>query len=167
MLFVIFNQIIISQITIPKKSKVRIMEVLKFSIKISASPEKVWNVLFTDENYPKWAKVFCEGSKAETSWEKGATVEFIIPDGNGTFAIIQEKVTDQLMVFKHLGVLENGKKMDNEASKQWKDVKESYELIEIKGKTNLVVEMDSIAEYSAHFKEEFPKALKRIKELSE
>lgn len=143
------------------------MQTLKFSTTINAPKEKVWNILFTDENYPKWAKVFCEGSKVKTNWKEGSPIEFTTPSGEGTFGQIEQNVPNKLMVFRHSGVVKNGNKTHDEESQAWQNIKESYELIETNGKTELKVEIDSIAKYADNFNKIFPKALKRIKELSE
>lgn len=143
-------------------------QTLKFSITINASKEKVWNVLFTDENYPKWASVFCEGSNAKTDWKEGSEVQFTTPNGDGMFGIIEKKIPNKIMIFKHLGCLKKGEKIVPEKkSDDWKDAREIYELDEKNNKTELTVKMDSNPEYAEYFNETFPKALKRIKQLAE
>jgi hypothetical protein len=143
------------------------MKNLKFATTINAPKEKVWNILFTDENYPKWAEVFCEGSNAKTNWKEGSDVEFTTPNGEGIFSKITQKIPNRLMVFKHLGIIENGKRIRDARSKQWENALESYKLQEHDGKTELAVSVDTIDEYSAYFNKTFPKALNKIKELSE
>lgn len=144
------------------------MKTLKFSTTIKASKETVWNVLFTDENYPKWAKIFCEGSTAKTDWKQGSAVEFLTPSGDGMFSTIAQKVLYKTMVFKHLGTLRHGKRvLNDDSSIDWENAKESYELLEVDSKTELIVEMETPEEFQDFFKETFPKALKKIKELSE
>jgi len=44
------------------------METLEFKIRIKAPAEKVWSVLWNDETYKKWTRVFCEGSYTITDW---------------------------------------------------------------------------------------------------
>ncbi|RMA64696.1 SRPBCC domain-containing protein [Ulvibacter antarcticus] len=143
------------------------LKTLKFSTTISTSKERVWNILFTDENYPKWVEVFCEGSYAKTDWNEGSDVEFLTPSGEGMFSIIEQKIPNQLMIFNHLGMIKDGKKIHDKKSKQWENAKESYELNEKDGITELTASMDTIDEYITYFNETFPKALKRIKELAE
>lgn len=144
------------------------MKTLKFSTPINAPKETVWNVLFTNENYPKWASVFCEGSKAKTNWKEGSEVEFTTPDHDGMFSKIVEMEPNRKMVFKHLGTIKNGKRISNEGSaSDWANAKESYELVETNGTTELKVKMDATDEFQDYFKKTFPKALKRIKQFSE
>ncbi|WJJ97018.1 SRPBCC domain-containing protein [Algibacter luteus] len=143
------------------------MKTLKYNTTINASKEKVWNTLFTDENYPKWVSVFSEGSYAKTDWQEGSAIDFLIPSGDGMFSTIHQKIPNKLMVFNHLGFIKEGKKVYDGKSKAWENAKESYELIENNGKTELHVSMDTTDEYVNFFNETFPKALKKIKELSE
>ncbi|WGD34084.1 SRPBCC domain-containing protein [Olleya sp. YS] len=143
------------------------MRTLKYNIAINASKEKVWNTLFTDRNYPKWVKVFAEGAYAKTDWKEGSSVDFLTPNGDGMFSKIHQKTPNKLMVFNHLGFIKEGKKVYDEKSKAWENAKESYELIEKNGNTELYVNMDTTEEYIDYFDKTFPKALKKIKELSE
>ncbi|RAJ12949.1 SRPBCC family protein [Olleya aquimaris] len=143
------------------------MKTLNYSITINASKDNVWNTLFTDENYPKWVYVFAEGAYAKTNWQEGSPVDFLTPNGDGMFSKIHQKIPNNLMVFNHLGFIKAGKKVYDEKSKAWENAKESYQLIEKHGKTELQVSMDTTEEYIDFFNETFPKALKIIKELSE
>jgi hypothetical protein len=143
------------------------MKTLKYKITIEASKEKLWNTLFTDENYPKWVGVFCEGSYAKTDWKEGSTVEFLTPSQEGMFSKIDQKKPCQLMVFKHLGMIKDGKRVFDPDSKKWENALESYELIEKDGKMELLVSMDTTDEYIEYFNKTFPKALAKIKELAE
>ena len=81
------------------------MTVLHFTIKINATPEKVWDVLWTDATYRKWTSVFSEESHAISDWNEGSTIQFIGPGNNGMYGIIQKKIPNTQMVFKHLGEL--------------------------------------------------------------
>ncbi len=56
---------------------------LHFSIAINAPKENVWNAMLEDETYRLWASVFAEGSHFKGSWEKGASIQFVGPDGGG------------------------------------------------------------------------------------
>ncbi|SKB56451.1 hypothetical protein SAMN05660903_01467 [Salegentibacter salinarum] len=42
------------------------MERKEFISTINASREKVWEVLWSDDTYPKWTAPFSEGSRAES-----------------------------------------------------------------------------------------------------
>lgn len=139
-----------------------------FSIKIKAPKEKVWEVLWNDETYRKWTSVFSEGSHAVTDWKEGSKVLFLSPTGDGMFSTVAKNIPNQFMSFKHLGVIKNGEEQPlDEETKKWSGALENYTLKESDGTTELIVEMDISEDYEKFFKETFPKALEKVKELSE
>jgi hypothetical protein len=107
-----------------------------------------------------------EGSYAESSWEEGARIAFLSPDKNGMFGIIQTKIVNAEMTFKHLGEIKNG----IEEKKNWENATESYQLSEIEEGTFLKVVLtmdDANKEFEGYFNEAFPKALTILKQLCE
>lgn len=44
------------------------MKLLEFTTQISAAPEKVWNVLFTQDHYGKWSSAMNPGTYFEGNW---------------------------------------------------------------------------------------------------
>lgn len=84
------------------------MSTLTFSVAINAPREKVWETLWNDASYREWTAVFMEGSYAETDWNEGSKVSFLTPKGDGMFGIIQKKIPNVQMTFKHLGEVRNG-----------------------------------------------------------
>ncbi len=139
------------------------MTTLKFSTKIDAPKEKVWETLWNDTSYRQWTAAFSEGSYAESDWKEGSKILFLGPNGDGMFGIIEKKTPNEQMTFKHLGEIKNGIK----ESKDWGGAREIYYLKERNGITELNVELDSIAELEQYFKDTFPKALAILKQLSE
>jgi len=144
------------------------MEKLKFSIEIKAPKEKVWKVLWDDDTYRKWTSVFSEGSYAVTDWKEGSKVLFLGGEGNGMYSVIAQAKPNEFMSFKHLGVIKNGVEQPlDEESKKWSGALENYSLEEKNGLTEMKVEMDIAEEHKSYFNEAFPKALQKVKELSE
>ena len=139
------------------------MTKLKFTEKINAPKKRVWEALWNDSTYRQWTAAFMEGSYAESDWKEGSKILFLTPKGDGMFSIIEKKVPNEEMVFKHLGELKNGV----EVSKDWEGARESYHLKENNGITQLDVELDAVGEFEQYFSETFPKALKVLKEISE
>ena len=141
------------------------MTTLTFATKINAPKEKVWDTLWNDSSYRKWTAAFMEGSYAESDWKEGSKILFLSPKGEGMFGIIQTKVTNEQMTFKHLGEIKNG----IEEPKDWRDATESYYLNEINGVTELSVKltMDANSEFEQYFNNTFPKALEILKQISE
>lgn len=84
------------------------------------------------------------------------------------FSMIAKKIPNELMSFKHLGEVKNGKEEPpNEETSNWSDAMENYTLIETGGLTKLTVDLDGIEEYLDYFSITFPKALQKVKEISE
>ncbi len=139
------------------------MKTLKFTKEINAPKEKVWEKLWNEASYRKWTAAFMEGSYAESDWEQGSKILFLSPKGEGMFSIIETKIPNEQMTFKHLGEIKNGV----EEPKDWGGARERYFLEGNKGSTILTVELDSSGEMDDYFKETFPKALDLVKQISE
>ena len=144
------------------------MERLNFLIKIKATREKVWKVLWDDKTYRLWTSVFSEGSYAETDWKEGGKVLFLTPAGDGMYSSIARNKKNEFMSFKHLGVVKNFEELPkDEETLKWSGSMENYRLTETDGETELQVELDASKEHQDYFKETFPKALEKVKEISE
>ncbi|PWS31545.1 SRPBCC family protein [Pedobacter paludis] len=140
------------------------MDKIKISIEINAPAEKVWAVLLGKDSYPEWAAVFAEGSKAETDWQKGSKALFLDSNNEGMVSRIADNIPNEFMSIEHLGMIKDGKE---DLNHEWSGAKENYNLSEKDGKTELLITMDSNAEMQAYFEETWPKALDKIKLLSE
>lgn len=144
------------------------MKTLKFSVHIAAPKEIVWNVLWENESYKRWSAAFQEGSYAVTDWREGSKVLFMSPSGSGMHSMITRKIPNEMMSFKHLGVLKDGVELENDdEGRKWSGALENYYLTEEDGITELKVEVDTVDEYVPHFEKAFPLALKKVKELAE
>jgi len=144
------------------------MEKQKFKIEINAPREKVWKTLWGNDSYPAWTSAFSEGSHVETDWKKGSKALFLDGKNEGMVSTIAENKPNEFMSIKHLGMVKNGiEDTTSEKTKEWAGSLENYSLKEVKGKTELTVDMDVTDEYKDYFKETWPKALDKLKELSE
>lgn len=141
------------------------MTTLNFETKINAPKEKVWKALWTDDSYRKWTTAFMEGSYAVSDWNEGSKISFLSPRGDGMFGMIEKKIPNVQMTFKHLGEIKNG----IEEPKDWGEATESYYLNEINGITDLIVKlkMEFTNEFEQYFNNTFPKALEIVKQISE
>jgi len=144
------------------------MKKTNFSIKIKAPREKVWKVLWNDQTYRMWTSVFSEGSYAVSDWKEGGKILFLSAEGDGMFSTIAKNVPNSLMSFKHLGVVKKGKEEPvDEETKKWSGAEENYLLQENDGETELKVDMDTTDDFLQYFNDTFPKALEKVKTLSE
>lgn len=145
------------------------MEKETFNITIDAPREKVWNILWEDATYRKWTAPFQEGSNAQTDWKKGSKVLFLDNSGkSGMISRIADNIPNEYMSIEHLGELKDGvEDLDSDRVKKWKGIHEDYILKSVNGKTELSVEMDMIDEFKEMFQNIWPKALAKVKELSE
>ncbi|RZJ52625.1 MAG: SRPBCC domain-containing protein [Flavobacterium sp.] len=144
------------------------METLEFTIRIKASAEKVWSVLWNEETYKKWTGAFCEGSYAVSDWNEGDKIQFMSPGGEGMSSVIETKIPNEYMAFKHIGEIKDFKEVPlNDETKSWSGAMETYRLTPDDEFTDLVSQVDIIEKHIDYFKETFPKALEAVKELAE
>jgi len=96
------------------------MERHQFKITINAPRERVWDILWNDNTYPQWTAAFCEGSRAESDWQKGSKILFLDGNNNGMVSTIIENTPNEFMSFKHMGEVKNGAE-DTQSEKvmQW------------------------------------------------
>ncbi|WP_443939872.1 SRPBCC domain-containing protein [Pedobacter sp. MW01-1-1] len=140
------------------------MKKIKFDSEINASANKVWEILFSEETYPIWSAVFSEGSKAITDWKKGSKALFVNADNDGMISEIAESIEPEFLSIRHLGMIMKGVEDLNHS---WSGSLENYTLKELSdNKTLLEVEMDTTAEMADYFKEKWPLAIEKIKELA-
>ncbi len=141
------------------------MQNLTFKIRINASPEKVWKHLWELENYTKWNSVFGEGNFYKTDrFEQGNKIHLLTPNGDGMYSILDKIVENELLVFRHLGELENFEEQPIDANtEEWTNALESYELKPLGNETELVVRVDTLEQYVDHMNKAFPLALQELK----
>jgi uncharacterized protein YndB with AHSA1/START domain len=142
------------------------MNQLHYDTHIKAPRATVWKVLWDDASYREWTKVFADGSYAVSDWNEGSRIQFIDPASNdGMSAIIEKKVPNEYMCFRHVAEIRNGKEEPYPESQVGR---ERYTLTATAGDgTQLRVDLDAPEQYQAVFDDKFPKALERVKELSE
>jgi uncharacterized protein YndB with AHSA1/START domain len=146
---------------------------MDFNIEINASKEKVWDVLLGKETYPQWTKAFSEDSNVITDWQKGSKALFHDGNNKGMVSRIAENIPNEFLSIEHLGMYNNGvEDYESEHVKMWAGAKENYTLTNENGKTNLHIFME-MDETEANkpmidmFTDMWPKALAKVKELSE
>ena len=144
------------------------MERHQFKTMINASREKVWQTLWNDETYRQWTSAFAKGSRAETDWKTGSKVLFLDGKNRGMVSMIAENTPNEVMSFRHLGILKNGvENLEEGRRKGWTGAIENYTLRSVNGKTELIIDQDITEEDGEHFLSMWPTALERLKALAE
>jgi len=148
------------------------MQKLKFSIEINATKEKVWNTMLEDKTYRIWTEAFSKGSHFIGDWSKGSKILFLGPNENGEMggmvSRIKENKKYEFISIEHIGMVQDGKEdTTSEAIKVWAGALENYTFKDKSGTTEILVEMDSNEEYAEMFSSMWPKALQKLKEISE
>jgi hypothetical protein len=148
------------------------MEKLHYSIVINAPKEKVWDTMLEDTTYRQWTEAFNAGSYYKGDWEEGSKILFLGPseDGSegGMVSRIKENRKYEFLSIEHLGILKDGvEDTTSDEAKKWAPAYENYTFIEKDGATELQVDMDILSENKAMFEDMWPKALEKLKELSE
>lgn len=145
------------------------METLSYTIEINASKNKIWDVLWSPETYPEWTRYFAPDCQMKTDWQIGGKTYFTDAQGNGMVATIDLLDEPNAVVFKHLGMIENGVEDTESATvKQWSGIQEKYFLTGLdNGMVKLQAETQTTDEWKDHMNTGFTKGLEVIKELAE
>ncbi len=148
------------------------MKKLNFEIFINASQEKVWDTITDDKKYREWTYVFQPTSYFEGGWNTGDKILFIGIDEKGEkggmVSEIAESRKPEYISIRHLGYMQNGvEDTTSDAVKTWAPAFENYTLIKEGGGTKFVLEQDIEDKYEQMFSDLWPKALQKVKEISE
>jgi len=150
------------------------MNKLNFSIVINAPKAKVWNTMLDDATYRVWTEAFSAGSHYVGDWSQESKILFLGPDPNtgkmgGMVSRIKENRFHEYISIEHLGMVHDGNEdTTSEAVKAWAGVHENYTFKEKGGATEILVDIDSSGgEFEEMFKDMWPKALQKLKELAE
>ena len=139
------------------------MKFLEFEIQINATSEKVWETLFTQDSYKKWASAMNEGTYFEGNWEVGSIMKFLDPQNNGMYNLVTENIRFKVLGMKHLGWILKG-----ELSPQnWEDSTLNYILEPSENGTLLKGTVNSLDEFVEFFNSKYPQNFEHIKRLAE
>lgn len=141
------------------------MKEMKFTVEIKAPKEKVWDTLWQDETLRQWADIIDPGTHMVGDLKEGNEVQFISGNGYGVTALVEKLTVNEFLLLRHSAdTQEEGKR---EREKQWTGGKESYKLTEKDGTTTLTAIFDVPLELEEYFKDNYPEALDKVKELAE
>jgi hypothetical protein len=144
------------------------MDKLHFSVIIDAPKEKVWNTMLNKDTYNQWTYAFAPDSHYEGDWTDGSKILFLDGKGQGMVSRIKESRPYEFVSIEHLGIVQDGKEdTESDAIKPWAGALENYTFRQKDGKTELLVDADTNQEYKEAFQDMWPKALNKLKEISE
>ncbi len=125
------------------------------------------------DTYREWVSAFNEGGRFEGSWDQGAKILFLGPDPvtgkeGGMVSRIKENRLYEFISIEHLGIVKDGvEDTTSEEARKWSPAYENYTFLEEGGVTEVSVDIDVVEEYADFFNEVWPKALAKLKEISE
>jgi hypothetical protein len=151
------------------------MQKLQFKKEINASAQKVYETMLGINNkatYEYWVATFNPTSTYEGSWDKGSKILFVGTDENGkkggmVSEIVEHKAANFISI-RHHGFLDGDTEITTgEEGEKWAGGHENYSFQENNGITTVTVDMDTIDEYLDYFNTTYPKALDKLKEITE
>ena len=151
------------------------MKKVQFKTEINAPITKVYITMLGLDNkatYEAWTAEFNPTSTFEGSWEKGSKILFIGTgeDGEkgGMVAEIAENIPNKFVSIRHYGILKGDTEITSgEEVEKWAGELENYWFEEHNGITSVTVEVGVSDEYMDYFQTTYPKALQKLKEITE
>jgi hypothetical protein len=148
------------------------MENMKFSVAINAPVEKVFNTMLGPEGYKQWTSVFNPSSSFEGTWGLDEKISFIgiSKEGKkeGMVGLIRQFKPNDYVSIEYVGLLDGEHiKTEGQEMESWIGNHENYTFKSNGNQTTLIVDLDVVEPYIRYFKETYPKALEKLKEISE
>lgn len=148
------------------------MKRLNFNTQIEAPSSHVYNTMLGKETYKQWTAEFNPTSDYEGSWDKGSTILFIgiNKEGKkeGMVAEIKENILNSFVSIQHIGLVDGDKQItEGPAVEGWAGAIENYTFADENGVTTVTIDVDCNEEYMDYFKETWPKALNKLKQIAE
>jgi uncharacterized protein YndB with AHSA1/START domain len=142
---------------------------LEFATEIKAPKQKVWDIMLAPDTYKEWVSVSWPNSEYEGKWEKGENLLFGSPGQGGTLATLVEHRPYEYTLAEHIAIInpDGSEDRDSEMAKGWIGCTEAYTFTEKDGVTQLNVEINTPAAWADMFKEGWPNALAKLKEICE
>lgn len=151
------------------------MQKLQFKQQIHASAQKVYETMLGLKDistYQHRVSVFNPTSTYEGSWVKGSKIYFVGVDENGKrggmVSEIMEHKPAEFVSILHYGFIDGDKEITTgELIEKWAGGHENYSFHEIEGVTTVTIDIDVVEEYLDYFNNHYPKALAKLKEITE
>lgn len=142
------------------------MKRMEFSIEIQASREKVWRTLWDDKTFRDWASIIDEGTYMVGEMKEGSEVQFISSRGGyGVTSFVEKCSPNEFVSLRHMKDTKDSGAQERE--REWTGGMESYSLAESNDITTLTLTVDVPPGQEGTMETRIPKALERVKVLSE
>lgn len=151
------------------------MKKIQFTKEIKAPVSKVYKAMLgldSKSTYEFWTAEFNPTSTYEGDWKKGNKILFVGTDENGKKGGMVSKIVEhkhaEFVSIRHLGFLDGDTEITSgEEVEKWAGGHENYSFKEINGITMVTVDMDIVDDHLDYFIETYPRALDKLKEISE
>lgn len=151
------------------------MQKLQFRKEVKASAQKVYETMLglkDKATYEYWTAAFNPTSTYEGNWAEGSKILFVGVDENGKRGGMVSEVAEHLpasfVSIRHYGFVDGDEEVTTgEQVEKWSGGYETYKFEENNGITTIIVELDTIDDYLDYFRNTYPKALDKLKEISE
>lgn len=139
---------------------------MQFEIIIRAPRNKVWDTLWQGATFRQWAGLIDPGTYMVGELVKGKEIQFISAEnGYGVTSLVEKVTANEFLLLKHSADTQDTG--ERERAREWTGGKETYSLTEENGSTTLTVIVDVPLEMEEYFKDAYPKAFQKVKELAE
>jgi len=151
------------------------MKKIQFNVSINAPASKVYDLMLGVNNkstYEQWTALFNPTSTYEGIWNKGSKILFLGTDEKGEkggmVSEIAENIPNRFVSIRHYGLLKAGKEItEGPEVEKWANGFENYTFEENNGTTKVTVDLDTTEDFLDYMNETYPKALDKLKEISE
>ena len=122
------------------------MKTLSYVTEIKATPEKIWDILWSPETYSLWTHAFQPGCVMKSDWKIGGETYFLDKtEKSGMISTIESLEKPFQIIFKHLGMLQNGVPDTNsKAVVDWIGLQEKYFITPLGEKVKLQITQQQI-----------------------
>lgn len=148
------------------------MNNIRHSVNISASKEKVWEVLWSDKTLRDWAGIIDPGTYMTGELTEGGEINFIgNSEGGVSYGVtnkVEKLIPNKYVLFARVAdiVVDQNGQISNRES-QWTGGTEAYEITELDDSVILTNTQNVPDELLEYFNSKIPEALERIKALAE
>lgn len=148
------------------------MENMQFSVTINAPVEKVFNNMLGPETYKQWTSAFNPTSSYEGTWAKDEKISFIGVNKEGKkegmVGVVRAYRPNDYVSVEYTGLLDGESEItEGKEMESWIGSHENYTFKAEGNQTRVTVDLDVDEPYLGYFKDTYPKALDKLKQISE